>query len=147
MKRVFLFAVYLLVLVCDGFGQKVYTSANDVYRAREITFYGYDFSKLKLAETKRMGEDMTRQVFDWIAFCQERVTNEKLAAWFKKDKVTTNLGPIIERAKRINGKDVVTNSKCTVSKDSIQSYINSYSVAEKEGIGLAVILECFDKEI
>jgi hypothetical protein len=146
MTRIFIVLTLTFIVITQTFGQKTYTSYHDVFKTTEITFYGYDFSKLKLIETKRMGEDMTQQIFGWVAFCQERFTDEKLKDWFRKEKVTSNLSPTIERAKKVNGKEVVTYTKNTIHPDSVQAFINAYNITEKEGIGLAVILECFEKD-
>jgi len=143
-KNIPIFLIALLQLNAS-FGQKNYTTAQDVYQSDELTFYGYDFSHLKLAETKRLNEDFSQQIILWTSFCQQHITDEKLAAWFRKEKVTSNITPTIGLAKNINGKEVVTYAKNIVPQDSLQSYINRYSLIEKEGVGLAVILECFDK--
>lgn len=55
---------YILILLvalmhAQCYCQQKYVSEMDVYTANEIIFYGYDFSRLRLNEAKRMGEDMT----------------------------------------------------------------------------------------
>jgi hypothetical protein len=106
---------------------------------------GYDFGDLKLTETKRLNDDMSQQVFSWIGFCQEHITDEKLAAWFKKDKVTSNLAPTVARAKKLNGTELVTFVKHTIPQDSLQRIVEGYDIKEKTGIGFVIIMECFYK--
>lgn len=36
-------------------------------------------------------------------------------------------------------------TKSVLPKDSLQSIINQFALIEKEGLGMTVILECFDK--
>lgn len=143
--RTILSLAVLLLLTTASFSQTSAETEQDVYNAKELTFYGYDFSHLKLTETKRLNDDMTAQIFSWIGFCQENITDEKLTGWFRKQKVVSNINPTVAAAKKINGNDVVSFVKNTISKDSIQHYLNAFEFAEKSGIGFIVFLENFHK--
>lgn len=145
MKAPVIIIAFLLALTFQAIGQKSYTSPADVYSASEIRFYGYDFNSLKLAETKRMGEDLKQQLYAWVDFCQKHITDEKLTAWFRKEKVSVDYSPTVEPLRSINGERVVTYEKNVIPQDSLQSIVGAYILKEKEGIGMVVILECLDK--
>lgn len=98
----------------------------------------------KLADVKRMDENIKKFISVWTAFCQERINEKKLTRWLGKDKVTFNFDPTIALNEKLNSDELGAVSKHSISKDSIQSYIYNYNLAEKEGIGFVVILECFD---
>jgi hypothetical protein len=138
----FLFILFSL----NSSAQITYRTAEDVYKSRSLTFYGYDFNRVKLLEPKRISEDMTTQVFTWIGHMKERITDEKLKAWFRKD-VKSNWVPLVDHTKaNLKGKEIVDVVKRPIAKDSLQSIVEKYPLTEKEGLGLVVILETFEKD-
>jgi hypothetical protein len=76
---------------------------------------------------------------------EDRLDGEKLADWFRKKKVHVDFGPTIEQNKKVNGKELAVHTKNNIPQDSLQQMINKYHLVEKEGRGLAVIVESFDK--
>jgi len=144
MKRT-LASLFLYFAVIAAQAQKTYSDPHDIYITDELTFYGYDFSQTKLVETKRIGEDLGQYVFGWVGFLQERFNDEKIADWFRKKKAHVDFGPTIEQNKKVNGKEIAVYTKNTILLDSIQQMVNKYQLKEKDGIGLVVIVESFDK--
>ena len=144
MKGLGLTIALLISLISISYSQKENVSENDVYDAREIIFYGYDYSHFRLADAKRIGQDIKNYVFVWTGFCQERITEKKLTSSLNKEKVTFNFDPTLTLNKKLNSNDLGAATKHSISKDSIQSFIYDYKLTEKEGIGFVVIIECFD---
>lgn len=138
--------ISFLAVVSQCIAQGSYNTAEDVYKSRSMTFYGYDFNRVKLLEPKRISEDMTTQVFTWLGFMKERMTDEKLSAWLGK-QITSNWVPIVDLTKaNLNGKELVDVVKRPIHKDSLESIVRKYPLTEKEGLGLVVILEAFEKD-
>jgi hypothetical protein len=138
--------VTLLSVSATSCFSQMYQTAEDVYKSKSITFYGYDFGRLKLLEPKRISEDMTPQVFSWIGYLKERITDERLSGWLRKE-VKSNWIPLVDHTKEtLNGKDVVDVVQRPIHKDSIDSIVKRYPIKETEGLGFVVILEAFEKD-
>ena len=116
----------------------------EVLKSDALIFYGWDFSKLHLVDEKYLGTDMTTQVLEWVNYCQRKSTDEKLSGSFQK-KVTVNFTPTVERARKVNGSEVVTPTKKLINRDSLQAFVNTYEFPDKKGVGVIVFLECFEK--
>lgn len=106
MKGLGLTTIMLISLISISYSQKENTSEKDVYDAREIIFYGYDYTHFRLADAKRMDQDIKKYVFVWIGFCQEHITEKKLPSWLDKDKVTFNFDPTLAMNKKLNSDDL-----------------------------------------
>jgi len=124
--------------------QETNNDRDRVLSAKEIVFYGYDFSHFKLADAKRMDQDIRKFTFMWIGLCEESITKKKLQNKLNKDNVIWNFEPTLNINKKLNSEDLVTPATYTFMKDSLQSFINAYSITEKEGIGFVINIECFD---
>ncbi len=146
MKKLCLSVAAIMLFVNILFSQKVYSSKKDVYAAKEIMFYGYDYTGFRIADAKRIGQDLKKTVFFWIGFLNEHITEKKLISWLDKDRVTFDFDPTVALNKKLKSEDLGVATKHTISKDSIQSFIDKYEVKEKEGIGFVVIVECFDND-
>lgn len=77
MKGLGLTIIMLISLISISYSQKENTSEKDVYDAREIIFYGYDYTHFRLADAKRIGQDINKFVFLWTGHCQKRITEKK----------------------------------------------------------------------
>lgn len=115
-----------------------------VFNAKEFVFYGYDYTHFKIADAKRLDEDLKKFVFEWIGFCSEHVTEKKLQSWLDKDKVSFDYEPTLSLNKQLKTDDLGTITKHTFPGDSIPNMVRRYITKEKEGIGLAIQMECFD---
>jgi hypothetical protein len=139
--------IIVSILIClNTFGQTVYSSENDVYSSKKIIFYGFDFTDLQLSDVKRIGQDLKKYVFTLTGFLLEHLPEKKLKKWIDKDTVFYSLNSVMLLNKKINNDDIASPIKHTINKDSLQSFINKYSLTEKEGIGYVIIYECFDSK-
>lgn len=146
MQKLLLIAVIVVSFTGTASSQTNYRSAEDVYKSRSLVFYGYDFNRVKLLEPKRMSEDMTTQVFEWIGHMKERITDERLKGWLSKE-ITSNWLPLVDYTKaHLKGKEVVDVVRRPIPQDSLESIIRDYPLTEKQGLGFVVILEAFEKD-
>jgi hypothetical protein len=141
--------IYSLIFICvfifkNTNAQTTYSSEKDVYNSKKIIFYGFDFTDLQLSDAKRIGQDLKKYVFTLTGFLIEHLPEKKLKKWLNKDTVVYSLNPVMLVNKKINNDDIASPIKHTINKDSLQLFINKYSLAEKEGIGYVIIYECFD---
>lgn len=147
MNKFFTALIALVVVSTTAFGQKSYTSEKDVFEAKDVVFYGYDFSHFKLAEAKRIFENnnVKKLIPAWIEYVNSHNSNVSLQRNLKKDIVTLNFDYTLDLIKNINEDGLVVVVKHTIPLDSIQSIVSRYAVKEKEGVGFVVIVECFEK--
>jgi hypothetical protein len=144
MKNLFLFIAVFFTI--STFGQKAHASEKDVFTAKEIIFYGYDFSNFKLAEIKRLYDGNLRKTIPaWIEFVNGHNGQEAMQRRLNKHVVTYNFDYTINLIKYLKEENLVVMFKHTIPSDTIQNIINKYNVNEKEGVGFTIIVECFEK--
>ena len=140
--------------------QAIYTTKKDIADAKEIIFFGYDFSHFKLADPKRLSfsnykdpvgvkeepaSNIKVYVSAWIGYLLNRMDENYFARKLKTSKVVFDFDYTFQIVKRLNDSNLVSLTRSTIPKDSIQSIVNTYQLKQKEGIGFTIIVECFDK--
>ena len=145
-KSSLLLLVLLLFVSINSFSQEE-MGMKDLYESKEITFYGHDFSNFRLFEPSFYGHENMKKFFKaWLGYHYFSDKNEKtLSRWLKKD-VTLDLRYTTSLIDHIKEDEIVSFSQHLIPKDSVQAMISRYQVAQTEGIGLVVILECFNKD-
>lgn len=153
--------VTLLICAHISYGQTVYTSKKDISNAKEIIFYGYDFSHFTLADPKRLYfaqekdpagvkehpvNSMKVYVSAWVGYLLDKMSENYFARKLKTNKVTFDFDYTLKVIRQLNDSNLVSLLKRTIPKDSIQSIIDGYQVKQKEGIGFTIIVECFNKD-
>ncbi len=147
MKKTALILITNICIYLSANSQTTYTKESDVYNCNKIIFYGYDFSDFQLSDAKRMGQDIRKFILYLDAeFFPEHLPEKKLQKWLEKDYIIYNFNPTIQFNKKITNDGISSAFIHKISKDTLQSFINRYSITEKEGIGYVIIYECFDKE-
>ncbi len=144
MKNFSLILFFFTSMASISLGQSI--NKSEVVKAKEITFYGYDYTHFKILDAKRMNQDINKYIFMWIEFCNVRVNENKLSKMLKKDKIIFNEEPTIELNKKLISSNLVSITKKSISKDSIQKYVNNYNITEKDGVGFVIIIESFDNQ-
>ncbi len=143
MKNNFLvIAIICISTVC--FGQTVEKSQQDIFDAKYITFYGYDFTAFQFSDNKRLGQDLKSYILSLIGFYNEHLPEKKLQKWMKKDSIFYNFNPTLQLNKKILNEDIASPIKHSIDKVSLQPMIDKYSISQKDGIGFVIIFECFD---
>ena len=153
----------LILFFCihNAAGQTVYTSKKDISAAKEIIFYGYDFSHFTLADPKRIYTAQGRDpagvkdhpvnsikvyVSAWVGYLLNKMGNNYFARKLKTSKVTFDFDYTYQVIRQLNDSNLVSLFKTTIPRDSIQAIINNYQIKQKEGIGFTIIVECFNKD-
>lgn len=151
----------LFIFAHISYGQRVYTSKKDISDAKEIIFYGYDFSHFTLADPKRLSfaqdkdpagvkehsaNSMKVYVSAWVGYLLDKMSDNYFARKLKTNKVTFDFDYTLQVIRQLNDSNLVSLLKTTIPKDSIQSIVNRYQVKQKEGIGFTIIVECFNKD-
>lgn len=131
----------------SSFGQKVYSTKKDISDAKQITFFGYDFSHFKLAEAKRLNENEKISVYPpaWVGYLNKLKDEAYYAEKLKTKKVIFDFEHTAEVMKNLKDDELISLLKNVIPPDSIQNIINRFQFKEKEGIGFLIIVECFEK--
>lgn len=127
--------------------QIVYSSKQDISKIEEIIFFGYDFSHFRLTEPKRIYQsDIKKNIPLWIEYLHAKETEGFLKKKMKKSKIVFDFTYITQVFQTLSDSGLVSINKYSISADSIQSIISNYKVSQTEGIGMTIIVECFDKK-
>lgn len=137
----------LNLIVVSSSGQNDSQLGKEIFECKEVVFYGYDFSDFKLAEGKRIyTTDLLKYIPGWIEYQKEELNENDLAKKLNKESVMFDFGYTLSLIDSLEGKELITLMKHSISPDSIQGKIDNYKTKDNSGIGLVVIVECFEKE-
>ena len=117
----------------------------EAFTKNNLYFYGYDFSRCKLVEAKRIdkGNEIKIAFLDIINIMNTHFPEERYKKILKKDTLIfsqTAVNKLNAKIKAENTVDPIT--KNIIPKDSLQTIINQYEIKETIGIGLVQIMEC-----
>lgn len=151
--------LFAVIFYINTSAQNVYTSKKDISAAKEIIFYGYDFSHFTLADAKRSYADqlndaaglkeepgLKKYVVGWIRYLMNKLGDGYFARKLKTSKVTFDFDYTLQLIKDLNENDLLSLTKTSIPPDSIKAIVWRYQVKQKEGIGFTIIVECFHKE-
>ena len=145
MKKLILLAVLTCTFSFHGHSQ--YTTA-DVFKVDEITFYGLDFSNIKLIGSDGFTDpwDIKNRLFNsWNSLFRNEPDKYNLKEFFYKSSVKLNLDVVKERNQIPDPEELVTDQTYSFGKDIVEKVISDYEIPEEEGIGLVFVMESFDK--
>ncbi|MGQ0828803.1 MAG: hypothetical protein ACT4ON_10455 [Bacteroidota bacterium] len=148
MKKALLILLVNASIVSDIFAQAIYTNKNDVFAAKSFNFYGYDHTKLRIADATRMGQNIMPFFPALSKLLLAEFNQKKFEIMFRKGKGNIPFYPIPTESlnAKINNGKVVTIQPQKISVDSLSAMIKKYELPEKEGIGSVIIFECFNRE-
>lgn len=145
MKKLILIAGIFLVFSFVSKGQ--YTPA-DVFKVDNITWYGLDFSNIKLIGSEGFTDPyaVKNQFFDsWNNLIITETDKYDLAGFFHKSFVENDLSIVQERNMLPDPDELVINTDYSLGEDEVKKIISEYDITDKEGIGLVFIMESFNK--
>ncbi len=145
MKKLILIAGIFLVFSFVSKGQ--YTPA-DVFKVDDITWYGLDFSNIKLVGSEGFTDPyaIKNQFFySWNNLIITEVDKYDLASFFHKSSVENDLSIVKERNMLPDPDELVINTNYYFGEDQVKKIISEYDITGKEGIGLVFIMESFNK--
>ena len=141
--------IVLLFIVAFAFSfaaQSQYTKA-DVFKVSEITFYGLDFSNVRLVGSEGFTDPyaIKNQFFkSWNNLFIAEPDKYNLAEVFGKSNVTINLDIVTERNEMPDPGELVIDEPYSFGEEVVSDIIAEYDTGE-EGIGLVFIIESFNK--
>lgn len=145
MKKFILIAGIFLVFSFVSKGQ--YTPA-DVFKVNNITWYGLDFSNIKLIGSEGFTDpDAIKNQFfySWNNLIITETDKYDLAGFFHKSSVENDLSIVKERNMLPDPDELVINTDYSFGEDEVKKIISEYDITGKEGIGLVFIMESFNK--
>ncbi len=145
MKKLILIAGIFLVFSFFSKGQ--YTTA-DVFKVDNITWYGLDFSNIKLIGSAGFTDPyaIKNKFFNsWNNLIITETEKYNIAGFFHKSSVANDLSIVKERNKLPDPDELVINTDYSFGEDEVKKIISEYDITGKEGIGLVFIMESFNK--
>ena len=117
---------------------------DNLISAKEIVWYGVDFSRIKISDAKWFGNTSKMkdiQIPQWISSLNKSFDLEWISDKLKKEKVTSDLNSIQILFKNIKETELVTFEANNFPIDSITSIVEHYKIPQTSGIGLVLIME------
>ena len=145
MKKLILIAGIFLVFSFVSKGQ--YTPA-DVFKVDNITWYGLDFSNIKLIGSEGFTDPhaiQNRFFSSWNNLFISEPEKYNLAETFSKSSVENDLNIVTERNTLPDPDKLVIEENYSFGEDEVKKIISEYDITGKEGIGLVFIMESFNK--
>ena len=153
MKKI-LFFLCLSIFVFDLHCQDKHALVNEItnlpaiINAKEVTYYGLDFSLLKFISPSNSYKDQAikeQYLGAWLVFFQgipEKYLGNMLK--FKEEEFVYNQYSVQSRIDSIS-KDWIVVTPLTISKEQVIKIVKSYSLPENDGLGFVIHPVMFDE--
>lgn len=130
---------------------KTSLTMSDVYSAKELIFYGFDFTNFRLIDEEYLskGAEIRDSYFSaWNSYPLSEIPVEKMQRWFDKTKITYNPVAVTMLNIKVSPDILVQKTAFTTSKEAIAKSIASYEKPSNSNIkiGYVVNVEYFNKE-
>ena len=148
----FILSLLLAVITTSSFSQEI----ADIFRKSDtkFTWLGIDYSHVKLIgdfsqiwgiDTQDGLSIKTEYFPAWNNFVYKEPDKYNLIATFRKEHIAINLDDIdkINRSTPLEEMEAITTPNYT--QENIQQFIKDHQFTEKEGIGLLLVAESYDK--
>ena len=148
MKKSLLILLINTCILSSISAQTVYSNKNDVFAAKTFTFFGYDYTQLRIADGTRMGQNLMPFFPALSKLLLGRFNQKEFEIMFRKGKhnIPFNTNPTVSGNEKINNGKIVTLEPQKIPADSLPVMIKKYQLTETEGIGSVIIFECFNRE-
>jgi len=133
----------LFAFVLNSYGQGEQT----VKQATEIVYYGIDFSRLTVVGESIIdpNEYLNRYFITWNGVVRNERERYKLGQIFRKSNVIYDLGMIDEINANRDPSTIISYTFEKLTEDDIVAMVSNYNPTQKEGVGLVIITETFNK--
>ncbi len=131
-------------------GTKVYGNrGNEIYYRNNIVYYGFDFTYLKLTNPGKVGKGV-EIIQKYFYPMNEELTKEflpliSLKKWMKQPSIVQG-NPVFPNYKFRDYHGFVSAQNFCISFNDLQKIVNSYVLAEEQGVGMVINLVNFNKE-
>ena len=145
MKKILMLATVYMALI---FQINAENNTSEVFKVEEITWYGLDFSSVRLigAIGFKDKEKIKDYYFDaWNSLIIDEPKKYRLDKFFRKESVEYYLDIATERNELPNINDLVIEDEYSFDDEKVMQIISEYDTKDNEGIGLAFIIESLDK--
>ncbi|HEX8515765.1 MAG TPA: hypothetical protein VF868_06155 [Bacteroidia bacterium] len=144
MKKIMLALLFTGCLLVSK-AQMNYTSETDVFNIKTVSFYGFDYTRLRIVDENRIGQPLKKFLFNLNIFLGKQIPKKKMQAWLRKDTVQMDIAhSAVMNDAIVNGR-IASMDPYIFPKDSLNSFISGYRLNTKEGIGYSIIFESFNK--
>lgn len=126
-------------------------TAKDVFdKSQKITYLGIDFTKTKVIGDAAAKTD---QIVDHnLKSINQKVVNEgkkfNIAAAFKRDEVSTDIGPVNKRNDKIDPDKILSDNSDdyqALKPEDVTALVKGFDFGGKTGIGLLFVMEGVNK--
>lgn len=145
MKKHLLLAIFYITFSSQINAQY---NTSDIFEVNEITWYGLDFSNVRLigAIGFKNPEKIKSYYFDaWNSLIINESKKYKLDKFFHKESVEHYLNIVTDRNELPNLDELVIETEYSFGAEKVKQIISEYDSGDQEGIGLVFILESLDK--
>ena len=145
----FLFAAFATVAL--GVSAKAQTTVKDLFNSETpVTYFGIDFSQLRLIGDEAANEDDIRD--KQFPSINDLVVNEpkkfKLADAFHKSRVDTDLEEVHKKNAKVDT-DKLKSSKSAdfhrLKPEDVNAVVKGYNFGDYKGLGVLLVAEAFSK--
>ncbi|MCX6151080.1 MAG: hypothetical protein NTX22_11180 [Ignavibacteriales bacterium] len=148
MKRLF------VILLLSGFLMPLYSqSAKDIFTTSKMTWYGLDFSNVKLLGAAHFSNPKEIRDYYFEAINNVVVTEKSkydLAEFFRKSEVNYNLSVVKARNAELDIEKALSDNPSDINflnNELIEEIIKEYKCGSDEGLGVVFIIETLSKLI
>jgi hypothetical protein len=142
MKKIITLALTLSAIFVNA------QDASKVFSSTEMTFFGVDFTKAKFVAEKETGSELKYEVLPGIntLMVSEQAKNYNLKMAFQKDVVYYDPTAVNALNSKVDADKLTSFNPTKVERADLDAMVKNYTSSEKkEGLGLALIVENFNK--
>ncbi len=145
MKKLILIAG--VFLICSQVSMAQLSTA-DVFKSTEITWYGLDFSNIRLIGALGFTDpyDIKTRFFNsWNNLVIGEPDKYDLKDFFSKSNIEIDLDVVKERNTLPDESSLVIYQNYSISEEKVREILSDYKSNGKEGVGLVFVMESFNK--
>lgn len=120
---------------------------SDIFTAKEVTFYGLDFSQARFIGSFAFNQPAKIQDFhipDWNDMFIKEHNKYNLSKTFKIKHVTYSFGIVEKRNKAFDIFKVIIDEDYSITEAEVKQVIGEYKDQEHNGLGLSFVVEALD---
>ena len=125
------------------------SNIQDVINAKDIVYYGIDFSKTVLTDRSIfLDNEKSRKYYaSWIAYFETLIKPEDIVVKLLKKKDNIRYNPVSVQQRYLGFKHKwISASDYSFNIDTLKSVVKSYQLKESSGLGFVINVENFNKE-
>jgi hypothetical protein len=121
--------------------------ASVIFKTKNVTFYGLDFSKSNLIGSFAFNQPAKIQDYhfpDWNYMFIKEKSKYNIARTFKIKNVNYDFDIVAKRNKEIDVFKIIVDEDYMIDKHNVEEAIAEYKDCKNEGLGLTFIIESLD---